>query len=88
MLRGRPKAVRQLLGSIGTAFVELLPLSSDEAGRIQSVMEQCENRHPQLADACLVYLAHREKIDTVFTLDRRDFSVYRAPGRKPFHLLP
>jgi predicted nucleic acid-binding protein len=31
----------------------------------------------QLADAALVCLAEREGIETVFTLDRRDFSVYR-----------
>jgi len=51
-------------------------------------MAQYENLDPQLADACLVYLAHRENIDTVFTLDRRDFSVYRTSVRKPFHLVP
>ncbi len=51
-------------------------------------MARYEDLDPQLADACLVYLAHRESIDTVFTLDRRDFSVYRASLRKPFHLVP
>jgi len=51
-------------------------------------MAQYENLDPELADACLVYLAHRENIDTVFTLDRRDFSVYRTSVRKPFHLVP
>jgi predicted nucleic acid-binding protein len=36
----------------------------------------------------LVYLAHRENIDMIFTLDRRDFSVYRSARKRPFHLLP
>ena len=42
----------------------------------------------QLADAALVYLAEREGLDTVFTLDRRDFSVYRFSRNRSFHLLP
>jgi hypothetical protein len=43
---------------------------------------------PQLADAALVYLAGREQIDTIFTLDRRDFSIYRGSIRRAFKLLP
>ena len=43
---------------------------------------------PQLADAALVYLAEREGIDTIFTLDQRDFSVYRSGRRRPFRILP
>lgn len=88
MLRSRPEAVQRLLGSLGTAFLDLLPLSADEAQRVGTIMAQYENLDPELADACLVYLAHRENIDTVFTLDRRDFSVYRTSVRKPFHLVP
>lgn len=88
MLRSRPEAVRQLLGSLGTAFLDLLPLGADEAESVGALMARYENLEPQLADACLVYLAHRENIDTVFTLDRRDFSVYRTSVRKPFHLVP
>jgi hypothetical protein len=36
----------------------------------------------------LVYLAEREKIDTVFTLDTRGFSVYRLSGNRALRLLP
>src|SRR5688572_4084715 len=43
---------------------------------------------PQLADATLVYLAERERIDTVFTADRRDFSIYRIGRNRAFRLLP
>jgi uncharacterized protein len=88
MLRSRPGPVRQLLGSVGTAFLDLLPLSADEAERVGALMARYENLDLQLADACLIYLAHRENIDTVFTLHRRDFSVYRTSLRKPFHLVP
>ena len=47
-----------------------------EAGAIAEVMKRYQDIRPQLADAALVYLAGREGIDTIFTLDRRDFGVY------------
>ncbi len=88
ILRDRPEAVQQLLTTLGTSFLDLLPISGSEAGRISTVMATYQDLDSQLADASLVYLAHREKIDTVFTLDRRDFSVYRTSDRKPFQLIP
>jgi len=36
----------------------------------------------------LVYLAEHEKIETIFTLDRRDFSVYRLGDKRSLNLLP
>ncbi len=35
-----------------------------------------------------VYLAEREAIETVFTLDRRDFTVYRFGKNKSFTIIP
>jgi predicted nucleic acid-binding protein len=43
---------------------------------------------PQLADIALMYLAERERISHVFTLDRRDFNVYRTSAGAPLQLLP
>lgn len=51
-------------------------------------MNRYKSLSPQLADLSLVHLAQREGLETVFTLDRRDFSVYRRKGRAGFHLLP
>jgi hypothetical protein len=81
LLRAYPLVAQQLLRSIGNGFVELLPLSSLEARFIADVMKKYEDIGPQLADAALVYLAERDGIDTVFTLDQRDFSVYRSRRR-------
>jgi uncharacterized protein len=51
-------------------------------------MKRYEDIHPQLADVALVYLAGREKIDTIFTLDEREFSIYRFGRRSAFHIIP
>ena len=49
---------------------------------------QSANLRPQIADIALVYLAERERIQHIFTLDRRDFNVYRTAAGAPFQLLP
>jgi len=82
LLRAYPRAVQQLLRSADSGFLELLPLAGAEA------MKSYADIQPQLADAALVYLADREGIDTIFTLDRRDFSVHRSAGKRPFRIVP
>lgn len=51
-------------------------------------MKRYSGMPPKLADAALVYLAEREGIHTIFTLDRRDFSIYRFGRNRKFRLIP
>jgi predicted nucleic acid-binding protein len=88
LLRKSPQAVQQLLLSIDGSFLELLPLSGAEAEAIAALMKRYDDIHPQLADVALVYLANREKIETIFTLDQRDFSIYRSGRRSAFRIVP
>lgn len=88
LLRASPRAVQQLLRSIDGSFLELLPLAGTEADAIATLMRQYEDLRPQLADLALVHLAIREQIETIFTLDQRDFSIYRPGRRRRFHILP
>lgn len=43
---------------------------------------------PQLADASLMFLAETLQISDVFTLDRRDFSVYRLASGETLNIHP
>jgi predicted nucleic acid-binding protein len=88
LLRKSPRAVQRLLQSIDGRFLELLPLAGAEAKGIAELMKRYEDIRPQLADAALVYLASREKIETIFTLDRRDFNIYRSGRRSTFRIVP
>lgn len=88
LLRKSPRAVQQLLRSIDGGFLELLPLAGSEAEAIAALMKRYEDIRPQFADVALVYLAIREKIDAIFTLDRRDFSIYRSGRRSNFRIVP
>jgi hypothetical protein len=76
------------LSGVNTGVLQIPAVNSTEAERIGLIMEKYASLRPQFADATLVYLAHRENIDTIFTLDRRDFSVYRTALKKQFHLIP
>ncbi len=88
LLRRDNNAVQKLLNSLNTGFLELLPLTVSDAKPIASILKKYGDIRIQLADAVLVHLAARAGLDTIFTLDQRDFSVYRLPQGKPFRILP
>ena len=88
LLRTRPSAVDRLLGLVQEGAVSVLDLDRAAAPGLRSVLKRYHSLRPQLADATLVYLAEREGIETIFTLDRRDFSVYRTTRGRRFRLVP
>jgi len=88
LLRRDGDAVERLLASLNTGFLELLPLTGDDARPIAAILKKYRDIDAQLADAALVHLATRDGLDTVFTLDRRDFSLYRLPRGRRFRILP
>src|ERR1700676_1271869 len=88
LLRRHPRAVERLLLDSAGSFLELAHLSGTEAVPIAEILNRYAGLRPQLADETLVYLAERENINTIFTLDRRDFSVYRTTRKRPFRVIP
>jgi predicted nucleic acid-binding protein len=88
LLRREPSAIQHLLQSAEMGFIQLLSLEVEAVGWMAKFLRRYRKLGAQVADGCLVYLAERENIDTVFTLDRRDFSVYRFQRNRSFRLLP
>jgi predicted nucleic acid-binding protein len=88
LLRRNPRAVSLLLRRVSEGILVMLPLAPADAAAIARILEKYSDLRPQLADAALVHLANRESIDTIFTLDRRDFSVYRSARNRRFRLIP
>ena len=88
LLRKRPPAVDHLLDLIEVGAIEVLDLDQEAVKQIRRILNRYQSLSPQLADATLVYLAEREKIETIFTLDRRDFGVYRTRRGRAFLLVP
>lgn len=66
----------------------ILPLAGDSLAEIAAIMRRYEGAGVQLADAALVHLADREGVRTVFTLDRRDFSILRLRRNRALRLIP
>jgi uncharacterized protein len=81
------RGLERLLNSLSD-FVQLLHLDSADAKAIAVILKRYANIHPELADTALVHLAGREGIDTIFTLDRRDFSVYRTSRGRALRIIP
>ncbi len=56
--------------------------------QINELMEKYGDLPMDLADAALVRVAERDGLRTVFTVDRRDFTIYRLKGGRRLVILP
>ncbi len=88
LLRTSPSALALLLSSFEARLFELASLGEADLPGIAAILARYQGLRIQLADASLVHLANREGIETIFTLDRRDFGVLRTAGGKKFRLIP
>jgi hypothetical protein len=68
--------------------VKILPLDSGDVPRMRELMRKYRDLPMDLANAALARAAERERISRVFTIDRRDFEVYRPRGIRRFTILP
>jgi predicted nucleic acid-binding protein len=88
LLRDEPGGIKAIGGMIESGLVKLVELDETALAWIIAFMDRYASAGAQMADAALMYLAEREGIDTVFTLDRRDFSVYRTTDGRALTILP
>ena len=73
---------------IRSGAIRLAIIEDAELPEIQALMSRYSDRPMNFADATLVYLARREGLSTVFTVDHADFNTYRIEGRKRFRIFP
>ena len=88
LLRHQASAVERLLGSFEGGLLRLLILDEKALRWLAAFLMRYRKMGAQIADGALIYLAEREGIETVFTLDRRDFSVYRLGNGRSLRILP
>ena len=75
-----PHAVMQLVarGDLQVRFS-----AESEAKRLSGLLAKYQDYGMDLADACLVRMAELENAAVIYTLDRKDFNVYRKEGDQP-----
>jgi predicted nucleic acid-binding protein len=81
LLPDQPKGQDALWEAVVRGTIQLLPVGPPDVPRIRELMRKYVNRPMDLADAALLAVAERERIVKFFTIDRKDFAVYRLHGR-------
>ena len=88
LLRAHPLAINALLTSLTSGPFRLADLGEGDLPGITAILRRYQDLKIQLADAALLHLANREGIETVFTLDRRDFGVLRLARNRRLRIVP
>lgn len=88
LLRKQHRPIDRLNAASEAGMFEILPLAADSLSAIAALMARYDSAHLQFADAALAHLAERENIRTIFTLDRRDFSIIRLKRNLPLKIIP
>ena len=88
MLRAYWQAQEALWEMIEIGAVEILQLGIDDVPRMKELMRKYRDLPMDLADAALVRAAERERLRRIFTLDRRDFQIYRPSRIGRFSIFP
>ena len=68
--------------------LQIADLDMDDCARMRLLMRKYRDLPMDLADAALVALAERERMNRIFTIDRRDFNIYKPAGMKRFEIIP
>jgi predicted nucleic acid-binding protein len=63
-------------------------IDNHELSHVHALMSRYWDRPMDFADATLVYLARRESLSEILTVDQADFATYRIEGKRQFRVLP
>lgn len=88
LLKRDAGSVQKLLAWIRTAEVLIQPLAVDDADGIARILDKYRDQRFDFADATLMYLAERDQMQTVFTIDRRHFTLFRTKSRAQLEIVP
>lgn len=88
LLRKQHRPLDRIAEAHAAGMFDLLPLDGRGLAEIAAIMRRYEDTGLQFADAALAHLAEREGIRTVFTTDRRDFSILRLKRNRTLRLIP
>ena len=73
---------------VRSGAIALAAIDHSELPQVHTLMSRYWDRPMDFADGTLVYLARRESLATILTVDQADFDTYRIDGRRRFRVLP
>jgi hypothetical protein len=88
LIRHNQKAIESLFKMIERGLVQIDPLSDDAISWLGQFMLKYHDMGVQIADASLCYLAETYDLKEVFTLDRKDFNIYRIKNNRALKIIP
>jgi predicted nucleic acid-binding protein len=88
MLRNEPKGLQRLCTGVESGLLRIAELSEAVLAELPAVQKKYASLSLQMADLSLLFVAERDQRTTLFTLDRRDFSVVQRKSRGKLVLLP
>lgn len=84
---GIPKAIA-LLKSLPRSRFELVDATDNDIERAADIMQQYADSRVDFVDASIMAIAERFNIQTILTIDQRDFRLFRPMHCQSFTLLP
>jgi hypothetical protein len=87
LVRLDPRAAQAVWNFVHSGAITLGAIGDQDLPGLESLMKQYADVPMDFADATLVYLAQRERLSAVFTVDS-DFLVYRIGSRQRFRIIP
>lgn len=73
---------------VRSGAVVVAAIENSELPQVQALMLRYWDRPMDFTNGTLVYLAKREAVSTIFTVDHADFETYRIEGRRRFRVVP
>jgi uncharacterized protein len=88
LLGDSERSQHALWSMVEVGGLDFVDLSAADAPRMRVLMQTYRDHPMDVADAALVRVAERDKLQRIFTFDRRHFEVYRLNRRERFTVIP
>ncbi len=88
LIRQNKIGINALFTMIEGDLLKVIHLPKEATPWLKSYLLKYHDIGAQIADVSLCYLAESLNINTVFTLDKRDFRIYRIKDNQALNIIP
>jgi uncharacterized protein len=88
MVGNSPSRMESTWKFVRSGALMVASIEHSELHHLHLLMSRYADCPMDFADATLVYLAERQSIQTILTVDQKDFAIYRIAGKRRFRILP